>query len=79
MASMNCKCGETLSNNAVPNNIQLWVYTDKEWDSLTTPEAIETWSIHEPTYDVWRCPTCERIYFFGKENLEAIKVYKIEE
>ena len=79
MARMQCKCGEILSNTTVPNNIQLWVYTDEEWDKLTTLETIETWAIQEPNRDVWRCPKCERIHVFKKGQHEAIKVYKLED
>ncbi len=34
MAKMNCKCGYVLSTTEVPNDIELWVYTDKEWEAL---------------------------------------------
>ena len=78
MARMQCKCGEILSNSGVPNDVQLWVYTDKEWDRLTTPETIETWSIQEPDRDVWMCTKCERIHVFEKGHNEAVKVYKPE-
>lgn len=32
MARMTCTCGNQLSNHESPNDIQLRVYTDKEWD-----------------------------------------------
>ena len=31
MAGMTCTCGAELSNHEVPNDIQLRVYTDREW------------------------------------------------
>jgi hypothetical protein len=62
-----------------PNDIQLRVYTDKEWDKILEQDTIETWEIPMPTYDVWRCPKCERIYIFEHGNDKAIKVYKLEE
>ena len=83
MARMDCICGEYLSNTMVPNDIELHVYTDREWDAILENDTIETWKIPLPTYDVWRCPKCERIYVFGKGNEEgyneAIKVYRLEE
>ena len=79
MASMICSCGDRLTDNSVPNDIQLWVYTDKEWDSICTVDTIETWKIPQPTYDVWRCPKCERIYVFDWESGKPLKVYALEE
>ena len=77
MASMGCRCGERLSNSAIPNDIELWFYTDNEWDSIWKNDVMETWRIPLPYYSVWRCPKCERVYVF--ENNKTIKVYKLEE
>ena len=79
MARMECKCGELLSSSIAPNDIQLRVYTDREWDKILENDIIETWKIPLPTCDVWRCPKCKRIYVFAKGNDKAIKVYAIEE
>jgi len=81
---MNCICGEVLSNSAAPNDIQLRVYTDREWDALLQNDIIEAWNIPEPAIDVWRCPKCERIHVFGGERNDegfplVSKVYKLEE
>lgn len=79
MARMNCRCGEILSDSMAPNDIQLRVYTDKEWDNILSVDTINTWEIPLPHYDVWKCPKCERVYVFEEGTDEAIKVYKIEE
>ena len=79
MARMQCKCGEGLSNSLVPNDVELTVYTDREWDAILENDVIETWKIPLPTYDVWRCPVCERLYVFEKGCNKAIKVYALEE
>ena len=34
MARMTCTCGAELSNHEAPNDIQLRVYTDREWDEI---------------------------------------------
>jgi hypothetical protein len=65
-----------LDNQATPNDIQLKVYTDKEWDKIFDCESINPWEIPLPKYDVWRCPNCERIYVFKEGIEEAIKVYQ---
>ncbi len=79
MSRMDCKCGETLSNTAAPNDIQLRVYTDKEWDDILNCDSIEPWKIPLPKYDVWKCPKCGRIYVFGEGYGPPIMVYKLEE
>jgi hypothetical protein len=78
MARMMCKCGEILSNSMVPNNIELIVYTDKEWDKILEADTINTWEIPLPAYDVWKCSKCERVYVFEAGNHTAIKVYVLE-
>ena len=78
MASFYCKCGERLSNSDIPNDIQLWVYSDKEWDVILEKDTFEAWKVPLPTYDVWRCPNCERIYAFDNEN-KLFKTYVLEE
>lgn len=79
MARMLCRCGEILSTTAVPNDIELWVYTDREWDKIIEPDTIHPWLIPLPTYSVWRCPKCKRIYCFPKGSDEPEIVYIPEE
>lgn len=79
MAKVYCKCGELLSNSMAPNDIQLRVYTDKEWDVISEKGVMEFWEFPFPTYDIWRCPECERIYVFGSGGGRAIKVYVLDE
>ncbi|MCL2015788.1 MAG: hypothetical protein FWG68_06020 [Defluviitaleaceae bacterium] len=76
MANMYCKCGETLSTVMAPNDIQIRMYTDKEWDKILEVDTIESWKFPLPKNDVWRCPTCERLYFF--EDNKVIKTYALE-
>ena len=54
MARMTCTCGAELSNHEAPNDIQLRVYTDREWDEIFDCDSIQPWMIPEPKYDVWR-------------------------
>jgi len=76
---MQCKCGEILSNSMAPNDIQLRVYTDREWDDIINMGEIDSINIPHPKIDVWRCPKCERVYVFEYGNHKVIKVYKLEE
>jgi hypothetical protein len=73
MANYYCKCGDRLTNQLAPNDIQLRVYTDMEWDKILEQDIIESWKFPRPTYDVWRCPRCERVYVFEKNHV--IKYY----
>ena len=34
MARMTCTCGAELNNHEAPNDIELVVYTDKEWSEI---------------------------------------------
>jgi hypothetical protein len=78
MARFLCKCGETLSNSQAPNDIEMRVYSDREWDEIINHDMIDPLTIPDPKYDVWRCPKCERLYFFEQGNDVAVKVYKLE-
>lgn len=76
MARFQCKCGECLSNSLAPNDIELRVYTDKEWDGIVNLGEIDSVDIPLPTREVWRCPKCERIYVFHEDEL--VKTYVLE-
>lgn len=78
MARMTCRCGKVLSNSLAPNDIELRVFTDKEWDAINIGQ-VDTFDLPDPKYDVWKCPQCERLYFFEKGNDSAVKVYKLED
>ncbi|UHA71911.1 hypothetical protein [Paenibacillus sp. 481] len=69
-----CKCGEVLSTHRVPNDVELIVYTDREWEKINCLESID--DMPEPEFDVWRCKQCERVYCF--KGTELIKTYAIE-
>jgi len=77
MARFGCKCGKELSNSTNPD-IQLQVYTDKEWLQVLDLEMIEAWKIPNPPRSVWCCPDCERLYVFDDEN-RVTKFYVLEE
>jgi len=78
MARMTCRCGAYLSNHEAPNDIQLRVYTDREWDEIFDCDIIQPWMMPRPRYDVWRCPVCKNIYVFEKGNEIPIMVYRLE-
>lgn len=77
MARMMCKCGETLSTVQVPNEIELFVYTDFEMDEINAMEINDPLDIPDPEREVWRCPHCERIYVF--DGNKVIRTYVLEE
>ncbi|MBC9786601.1 hypothetical protein H1S01_19335 [Heliobacterium chlorum] len=79
MAGYLCKCGKKLSNTNSPNDIELRVYTDREWDLILQNDVIEPLQIPFPKYDVWKCPKCERIYFFDWDSGKPTKIYALEE
>jgi len=73
MANYYCKCGNRLNNSIVPNDIELRVYTDKEWDDIINIGMMDSVDLPDPKFDVWRCPKCERVYVF--EDNCVIKYY----
>ncbi len=79
MARFGCKCGNTLSTTSSPNDVELHVYTDKEWDEIINLGNILSSNIPFPRYEVWRCNVCERIYVFKENSNDVYKVYKLEE
>ena len=76
MARIHCKCGEVLTNSLAPNDIELRVYTDIEWDEIINCDVIDPIMIPFPKNEVWRCPKCERIYVFDGDTV--IKIYGLE-
>ncbi|MCX4378492.1 MAG: hypothetical protein OSJ61_20325 [Lachnospiraceae bacterium] len=78
MARMTCTCGAELSNHEAPNDIQLRVYTDREWDEIFECDSIQPWMIPEPKYDVWRCPICKSLYIYSDNKELPIMIYRLE-
>ena len=76
MARLQCKCGETLSNSLAPNDVELRVYTDREWDHIINMGQIDAVELPFPKREVWRCPECERIYVFEGNTVK--KTYILE-
>ena len=79
MAKMRCSCGAELNNQKAPNDIQLRVYTDKEWNEICDCESIQPWMIPAPKYDVWRCPICKSIYVYEGDAPSPVMVYRLEQ
>ncbi len=80
MARFGCKCGETLSNGRAPNDIELWVYTDREWDEVINIGEIDSVDLPNPKRDVWMCPKCKRVYVFRDDMPDRVwRVYALEE
>lgn len=78
MSRIKCRCGKIISTVQCPNDVQLRVYTDYEWDRMINMGLIDSLDIPMPQYDVIMCPLCERIYVFDNTYSAPIKVYKIE-
>jgi len=74
-----CSCGKLVSSSPFPNDIQLRVYTDFEWDTMLTPDIVNPNHFPLPSHDVWRCPKCENIYVYEWDSKIPIKVYRLED
>jgi predicted RNA-binding Zn-ribbon protein involved in translation (DUF1610 family) len=68
-----------MSNSAVPNDFQLIVYSDTEWDKITSDTTLVT-EIPDSKYDVWKCPKCKRIFVYNDQSWDTpIVVYAVEQ
>lgn len=79
MARIKCSCGAELSNHEAPNDVELIVYTDKEWEEIFNCDNLQPWKIPRPKYNVWRCPSCKTIYVFEGDKDLPVMVYKLKE
>ena len=80
MAKLRCKCGQILSNSLYPNDIQHWVYSDKNIDKICKKNTIKVKKlIGKEDYEVWVCPECKRLIVFKNGKNKAKYIYQIEE
>lgn len=78
MASIECECGNRLSNSEAPNTIQYHVFSDYDWDRILLKDIIETKYLPKPANDVWKCDKCSRIFVFDEQG-HILKVYRLDE
>ncbi|MBB3111314.1 ribosomal protein L37AE/L43A [Paenibacillus phyllosphaerae] len=75
MAHFKCKCGLRLSNGLCPNDIQIRVVKDETWQKAVCTNKDIVFVFMD--YDIWKCPRCNRVYSFKKNNID--KMFAIEE
>lgn len=79
MARLQCKCGNVMWNGNTPNDIEYWVYSDKQIDKILEKDNISTLFFNDLcTYNVWACPECKRLYVFDAYD-KLVGIYKLEE
>lgn len=85
-----CLCGESLSDVASPNNVEHILLADaaiERLQNLVDKEVeadgeIQMWPEHwedAGAVDIWKCPTCKRLYLGARGDPSQIQVYKIEQ
>lgn len=82
MSRLACKCGEWMWNGNTPNDINLWVYTDKQLCTILEEDSISTIALANlHNYEVWCCPKCKRLYVFDEDGygVEPKYIYRLEE
>ena len=77
MANFWCECGERLTTVMAPNDIELRVYTDKEWDNVINLGVVDTIDIPLPKHDAWLCPKCKRIHIWKTGSMERFALYEL--
>ncbi len=66
-------------NGNTPNDIEYWVYSDKQIDKILEEDKISTLAFTDLfTYNVWVCPKCKRLYVFDVDD-KFVGIYKLEE
>lgn len=64
-----CKCGVTLSDTIVPNNVVYWTYKGTEKNQLIKNFEGEFTDLTQIA--IWYCEECKRFYYWGDDG----KVY----
>ncbi|CAM4235999.1 MAG: hypothetical protein E7L01_22880 [Paenibacillus macerans] len=64
-----CKCGVTLSDTIVPNNVVFWTYKATEKNQLIKNFEGEFTDLTQIA--IWYCEECKRFYYWGDDG----KVY----
>lgn len=79
MSSFKCVCGKLLSNVDTPNDMELIVFTQREWEKITEEVHDGLTDIFDvdPKYEHWLCHTCNRIHVFY--NSKVILRYIVEQ
>lgn len=79
MARLGCKCGTTLWNGLTPNDILLYVYSDKKMDKIREYDSVDTIELSNlEDFEVWLCPECKRLYVFENGSDSVKCVYQLE-
>ena len=71
MSRIKCRCGEIISTVQCPNNVQLRVYTDFEWDRIINMGMIDSLDIPMPQYDVIKATPYNAANKFSQIKLNA--------
>ncbi len=80
MARIKCVCGEVMWNGMVPNDIVYNVFSDRrasEIDESVNFDMLRLWDMR--SYEVWKCPSCGRLFVFDPDCSKAIAVYRLED
>ena len=80
MAKWTCNCGHIMDDHKGPDENYFRVYSDLTWNEISSDENGNVnffEDIHVPTFNVYRCPKCERLMVFGEGN--SFTSYKKEE
>lgn len=61
-----CKCGVTLSDTTVPNNVVYWTYKGNEKNQLIKNFEGEFTDLTQIA--IWYCEQCKRFYYWGDDG-----------
>ena len=66
-------------NGESPNNIQLWVYSDRKMDKILEKDTIDVIELSNmEDFEVWLCPNCKRLSVFEPGSSSVKYTYQLE-
>ena len=72
MGKWTCKCGQYMNDHNCPNENGYLVFSEFEWDKIGSKidkdNRISWYDILDPTFNVYKCPSCGRQMVFGESN-----------
>ena len=68
-----------MNDHNCPDKNCYMVYAEVDWVEISTDkeEKLNMFDIPVSIFDVYKCPTCGRLMFFGEDN--RFKVYVLDE
>ena len=79
MLNIKCKCGENMWSSQMPNELEYWVYSDRQMDLMLQDDTLSSIDMCIMSEcKAWKCPKCSRLYILDSKTTDVLGVYKPE-